>query len=828
MDIQSVKLRGMTGIKKGLGLDELALDFSQMSGMIAISGPTGSGKTTIMENLQPYSQLVSRPETALKNHVFLRDSYKDLSFFYDDSLYRTLMKLDANSGRAEGYVWKDGHPQINGKISEYSQYIKELFGTPNLFFNSVFCAQNSTKISGLRPAELKALFAEFLGPRLQILTAQEIKAKEHITFNSLLVAAIAVKIQTCAETIEQGKKYKLLKSERVSEEDGLKQALDANKKKLVRLQEEVALLRAGQAESDHAQRGAEEAYKKVAYLETESKNAEVAEFQAEAGLFKKITATRAEKTVCEQLLGDKLKIYEAKNVVVALTENIEHSDKELAEVNDELQKTGDTVYYLKIQHQEKEASTRNDLEKIEREKAIIQGRQASEKVLCDRNAEKINALSVDSKLSEIGFEIEYLQAKILDLEKRDAECVSSTCSFITGALAAQVRLPIAEEEKIDRERELAYIKKELQADANLHIAELEMLAVAFQTHVQDGLHVTRIFQKNCQAELAEIEKIEEVKRGLEIKAMDIKESRRESLARREAAQLIANRADEMAGAEVRKQILESTLRELSSIVSAKKQSFKIVQTRTQGLIDDLKLELDILTPKISAGLPEQILKKDTDIKQLAVIVKEETTESEVLRTEIAILENNVELAMAAADKKKRMEVEKANLSKSVSEWTFLKNACGANGLRALEIESVAPEITHDANSLLEKAFGSWAMVDFKTLSDEGKEVLEPRVIDQDGDSVLIGNRSGGQQVWALKALRLAMTMVSKKRSGKNFKTLFCDEDDAGLDVETAQNFTKLYRAIMGTAGFKKCFYISHKPDCVAIADSVIDLTDMGN
>ena len=70
----------------------------------------------------------------------------------------------------------------------------------------------------------------------------------------------------------------------------------------------------------------------------------------------------------------------------------------------------------------------------------------------------------------------------------------------------------------------------------------------------------------------------------------------------------------------------------------------------------------------------------------------------------------------------------------------------------------------------------------------------------------------------MKALRLAMTMISKEKSGRDYRTAYADEDDAGLDIETAQSFTRLYKAFMDIGGFTKCFYISHKPECVALAD----------
>ncbi len=175
MKITSLKLRGFIGIKKGLGLDEISLDFSKLSGLVALAGPNGHGKTTILDNLSPYRVLASRNKS-LQHHVFLRDSIKELCFEFAGDTYRTLIKIDAESDRTEGFIWKNDVPQVDGKVSEYDRYITALFGSQQLFFSSVFCAQNAEKISDMTTGELKKLFSEFL--RLDRLVEFENTAKQ--------------------------------------------------------------------------------------------------------------------------------------------------------------------------------------------------------------------------------------------------------------------------------------------------------------------------------------------------------------------------------------------------------------------------------------------------------------------------------------------------------------------------------------------------------------------------------------------------------------------------------------------------------------------------
>ena len=93
-----LRLKGWKGIKKGMGLDEISLDLSTVNGLIAFSGENGSGKTTCLENLSPFRTLFSR-DGNLNSQCFLRQSEKDFTFSYEGHIYRTLLKIDAESDR---------------------------------------------------------------------------------------------------------------------------------------------------------------------------------------------------------------------------------------------------------------------------------------------------------------------------------------------------------------------------------------------------------------------------------------------------------------------------------------------------------------------------------------------------------------------------------------------------------------------------------------------------------------------------------------------------------------------------------------------------------
>jgi len=171
--------------------------------------------------------------------------------------------------------------------------------------------------------------------------------------------------------------------------------------------------------------------------------------------------------------------------------------------------------------------------------------------------------------------------------------------------------------------------------------------------------------------------------------------------------------------------------------------------------------------------------------------------------------------------------QKLKVTAEVSEWSYLKTACGKKGLQALEIDAVSPTIEAYANDLLISTFGPGNTIRFETQDPDGKEVLNIVVMDPDGSETLLENKSGGEAVWILKALRLALTLLSKEKSGRDFETVLMDEEDGALSPANAVKFIGLYRSMMDIGGFDDCFYISHKQEAVGLANHRLIFGDNG-
>jgi exonuclease SbcC len=207
---------------------------------------------------------------------------------------------------------------------------------------------------------------------------------------------------------------------------------------------------------------------------------------------------------------------------------------------------------------------------------------------------------------------------------------------------------------------------------------------------------------------------------------------------------------------------------------------------------------------------------------------EETSSMARLEAARVVIEKEIAAKAEIDARISALGTEHGQIVSETAEWLYLKNACSKDGLRALEIDSVAPIISGYANDLLTQTFGPQYTVKLRTQDEEtGKEVLDILTIREDGSEVNIENLSGGERVWSLKALSLAMTLISKERSGRDFKTMFCDESDGALDTGNAINFVQMYRSLMKIADIDTCFFISHKEETIGLADHVMKFATGG-
>lgn len=768
MKINNLRLKGFEGIRRGLGLEEININFSDVTGLVALAGQNGLGKSTVLENLQPYNMLVSR-DGALFNHCFRRDSEKELSFTYNGHEYRTLLKIDCQSGKSEGFIWCDGASMVNGKITEYAKYIKELFGSSNLFLNSVFCGQNADKLSDMTTGELKTLFAEFL--RLDRLQEFEATTKECIN----VLTGKASQIETSLEVLR-----KRMEGAAAIEDEIIR---------LAKLEENQTAYLA-QAKTDLQTAQGKRGMIKEAIARNEVLCKQTDELKA---IIKGMESNRDQegrevdaqldtlRTKYKQLAGE---IVEADGILAseasihALTENKKALDELIETITANLDLATESA-----------TNAQAAVTAVEKEIAALKATVT----LPERDAEIV---ALNASINSAKHHISTFESQLKALDLRDPECTSKTCSFIVAALKAQDELPAMKDAL-----HLAEVAKEKR------VADLMAIAADVGRAVEEKEELL----KNRRAGLTE--------------QADIQSEKRKMLAtsRRELTQYqnVAEKQAALAVAKSKKEDRTKALEENKAQGKAIAEAWATKKAGLEGQIDEQRGKLEEILSQVDHDAYEALKKIDFDIDHLQKGIA--GAEKAVTETDAQIrkLQSDLSGIAEAEAQFAKIEADKARTMADISEWTYIRNACGKNGIQALEIDGAAPLITGYANNLLSQAFGSLYTVKFRTQDDEGKECLDIVTISEDGEEVLLDNLSGGQKVWILMALRLAMTLLSKEKSGRNFQTAFFDEMDGALDSENAVNFVNLYKSFMGIGHFDTIPFISHKPECRSMADHVL-------
>jgi len=177
--IDRLRLRGAIGIWKKSRKDEIDLDLEALGpGVLAFASPNGAGKTTILENMHPWSSMLTRDGT-MKSHFRLKDSCRDLYLTDERSgyRYRALINIraDIDSGTAEYWLYRDSGdgkgfvhlPGISGRKEQYDEAVAATFGSLALYLKTAFVTQRPSKLGpdlwDATQRERKALIGELMG-----------------------------------------------------------------------------------------------------------------------------------------------------------------------------------------------------------------------------------------------------------------------------------------------------------------------------------------------------------------------------------------------------------------------------------------------------------------------------------------------------------------------------------------------------------------------------------------------------------------------------------------------------------------------------------------
>ena len=233
-ELVSLNLRGAIGIYKGLKKDEVSINFDSFdSGLIALTGDNGKGKTTLIENCHPYPKMLTRKDK-LQEQFRLRDSFREVVYRDRDTgrMVKCVIQVDGEtkSGSCNYFAYdsydggKSWHavPGLDKNLKPYEEFVEATFGPLELYLRTAFITQRPTKnlpdLTDATAGEKKTLFVELAG--IDYLQKFSEAANDRVKANAEKVHDSEIKMQMLESSLRRKNEIEtsLAESEKTAKE----------------------------------------------------------------------------------------------------------------------------------------------------------------------------------------------------------------------------------------------------------------------------------------------------------------------------------------------------------------------------------------------------------------------------------------------------------------------------------------------------------------------------------------------------------------------------------------------------------------------------------
>ncbi|MCG2821992.1 MAG: SMC family ATPase, partial [Candidatus Atribacteria bacterium] len=262
--------------------------------------------------------------------------------------------------------------------------------------------------------------------------------------------------------------------------------------------------------------------------------------------------------------------------------------------------------------------------------------------------------------------------------------------------------------------------------------------------------------------------------------------------------------EELSHAPLEKAKLEEAEKKIDSLRDGLSESQEHYQQKELDLKDlEKKKEKVKIELKELPSLKEKLVQEDQ-------VLKSDQIHKDKILEERGGYQSKFDQCLKLGKEKKGIskELEKSRKEQNIYEKLIV--AFGKNGIQALIIENVLPEIEEEANDLLAKLTNNSTQISIESLRDlkSGgiKETLDIKISDELGirDYELY---SGGEAFRIDFSLRIALSKLLTRRAGTKLRTLVMDEGFGTQDEEGIDNLVQAIQSI--SEDFDKILIITH-------------------
>ncbi len=817
--MRPIQLQLRNFLSYGEGLSPLRFDGMHV---VCLSGPNGHGKSALLDAIT--WALWGRARTRSDDDLIRHGSTEmlvDMEFALEDQRYRVRRERIRRGTRGrsvlEFFVWDEAkgtwRALTEATIRETQRRILETIKLDyETFVNSAYLKQGEADAFTTKsPGERKRILAEIL--RLDQYDALEQRAREHMREAEREIASLEGIIHNVQEEIAHEAEYEA----ELREAEAL----------LARVEQELQLAEAREGELQ-AQR---EALHQLE-AEVQRQKARVRDLEAEvhradadiAGLEAKLHSLREHLTRREEIEARYRELQRLREESATWDDLL----RQQAALQQRLQKAQEALHEARV-------AAERELARLRQQAAELQARaargEAARQALAKAEAqlthfaameEEIQALreramriqeeraTLRESLRRLKDDMNELKERIQQLEEARGAPNCPLCgqplsddhvAHMLDTLRAEGR-QMGDTFRAGRDR-LAALEAELKETQ----AALKRLEAALQEqgrwqrlHAQSEREVRQA--EEAAAALADLDaRIRDAEAALESGAFapeltkavqDVTEALArlgyDAQAHERVRRRLADLADaeaayrELASAAEKVQELEERLREARE----RRERWAETLAREVRALEEMQERLAVL-PEVEKAWRAQV----TEVNRLAEQEREARTRVGAARQRLS----------AIAQQKVRLERLQVQLQESQEKRTIyqeLAQAFGRNGLQAMIIEAVLPEIEQEANRLLARMTDGRMTVRLKTQrelrSGGSAETLDIEIADDAGVRPY-ELYSGGEAFRINFALRVALSKLLARRAGASLRSLFIDEGFGSQDSEGRLRLVEAINAI---------------------------------
>ena len=808
----TLTLKGFRGIRDGLGLDALTLDFERLADgaeLVAIAGANGRGKTTVMDNMHPYLTMPSRAATAgpggfsYYDHVCLPENEKDLTWAHEGRSYRSQVVIRLNGRRrTEAFLhvlddagrWQparlDDGTVSDGKAETYDRCVEGICGSADTFFTSVFSAQGKRQLSTYRNAEIKTLLADLLGQ-------EEIRALG----------------QKASETARLLKAGLSVTRQELTGLDDERRRLATEQQRLESAPNRVALAIVARLAAQQVFEAAQARHATLAAECDQSRATEARRTQ--------LAAEYEAQTVAIQQAIDALKLQ-----AQGEQQRLERLRQRIAS---RLQRERTRRHALKQSRTQcvavlaSEGAVQRAVVRLPRAERVLSLRDARTDV-CRQQAQALMQCEgaervADQRLSNLEQEAGKAALGAEELARRlgltgEVPCVGTDlqgqCKLLSDARDAHALIPSAQaaisrlaDQKATTSRELASIRQQRVA-----LADTPQAMIVAQHRSQRARdRVARLAV--LAARVGEIVQARSTFTGVDQEL--------DGLGQVDTASTVGETEDEQA--------------ERQQADAARQAIERQLALHAEHLATAVRRMNEALAALPAPFEPQRLSAAARVVADARLAVAKAEESHLAAARDAQHLEASMHQLRLLAARRSQVETRSAHVENELAGWMLFARCMSNDGLIALAIDDAGPALSVLANDLLLACYGPRFTVSIHTLLETGKgeqkEGFDIVVHDgETGQSKSVGLMSGGERTWVEACLTRAIALYLAQHTGRRYTTLFSDEADGALDPERKRMFMTMKREVLRLGGYSREFFVSQTPELTAMADAVIDLEVM--